>query len=151
MGIGLSQRLGRTSLARDIGRAISYTGATTFQPLRAPLTHTSFDGDSFSDVGSSTKIENSSWSDTIPTTAVALLMEIRARDSDSAANDAWIVLGPSVAEYQAGGCFLGGMKDDTWKSISQVIPCTDGDVWYQCESTGATTLDIVLQVWGYWT
>ena len=120
------RRLGHATIERDMSRLASYTGIINFQPLRSPLTHTSFDGDSFSDVGTSTKIENSSWSDTIPTGAVALLMEHVVLDG------------------------FHFMDDDTWKIISQVIPCTNGDVYYQCESTGAATLDVILKVWGWW-
>jgi len=60
-----------------------------FHPLVTPLTNASFNGDSFSDVGSNTKIENTSWSTVIPAEAKALLLRVECNDSGSG-NTHWL-------------------------------------------------------------
>ena len=121
-----------------------------FHPLTTPLTHTSFNGDSFSDAAA-TKIENTSWSSTIPADAKALLIRIAARDSGSSGETTiHFEVGPSNAQPDALGCRLAGLADDAIGEEQGVVPCTDGDIWYGVEASGASTLDCWLECWGYW-
>ena len=116
-----------------------------------PLTNASFNGDSFSDVAVTTKIENTGWSTTIPADAKALLIRISARDSGSAANTVYFNLYPaSGATTAALSLTLTDYTNDTTRSETGVIPCTDGDLWYQCGASGADTLDVWLYCFGYW-
>jgi hypothetical protein len=136
---------------RPVRSGTTYTGYT-FVPLTTPITHTSFDGDSFSDVSTSTKIENTSWSTTIPSDAKALLMRVYARDSASeSTNGLYFLIGPSATYYYSGGVHLQNVANDQFAvEAGQVVPCTNGDIWYQCDASGTGTLDVWLEAWGYW-
>jgi len=39
--------------------------------------------------------------------------------------------------------------NDTYAYAFGWVPCTDGDLYYQCAASGADTLDAILRVWGY--
>ena len=120
--------------------------------LTTPLTNASFNGDSFSDVAANTKIENTSWSSTIPSNAKALLIRITARDSGSAGtNNLYVGLyGAAAATNDSLRLYLNGIPNDAYGTCSGVVPCTDGDIWYRCNASGASTLDIWLECYGYW-
>ena len=119
--------------------------------LTTPYTNTSFDGDSFSSVGSRTKIENTSWSTTIPADAKALLIRCRARDSGSAAGTGlyFALYAKSTGTITLYNC-LDGVTNDSVRDETTVVPCTDGDIWYQCNASGADTMDVWLTCLGYW-
>ena len=121
--------------------------------LTTPYTNADFDGDSFSDVGSNTKIENTSWSTTIPSNAKALLIVTSVRDSDSAATSGlFFALYPSAAAANyAMICRPSGKANDDLASSHAIVPCTDGDIWYRANASGADTLDVYLWCFGYWT
>ena len=118
-----------------------------------PLTNTDFDGDSFSDVGSLTKIENTSWSTTIPTDAKALIITGAARDSGSAAAPAlyFRIYSTSTATNPALTIWPTGVLNDARVGADGIVPCTDGDIWYDVNASGASTMDVWLYVVGYWT
>ena len=118
-----------------------------------PLTNTDFDGDSFSDVAVHTKIENTSWSTTIPSDAKALILRAVCRDSGSAGtNGLYLWLYPASASTSP--CFsvyLNGIPNDQSQSETAIVPCTNGDIWYRVNASAASTFDIWLYCWGYWT
>lgn len=122
-----------------------------FVPLTTPYTNTSFDGDSFSDVGTNTKIENTSWSTTIPANAVALLLRVRLRDSGATASPE-----QNFNLYNASGATVPAINarvmpvDDIPNDVTSICPCTSGDIWYQCNASGASTLEVWLWCLGYW-
>ena len=120
--------------------------------LDTPYTNTDFDGDSFSDVGSNTKIENTSWSTTIPSDAKALLLRMAARDSGSAGQQStYFALYPAAAAATAVATVqVGGLANNSIHEEVAIVPCTDGDIWYRVEATGASTLDVWLWCTGYW-
>ena len=120
--------------------------------LDEPYTNTDFDGDSFSDVTTHTKIENTSWSTTIPSDAKALAMTITARDSGSAGTTALLVnlFSTASATEPALTLMVAGITNDAYSSVAGVVPCTDGDIWYRTNASGTNTLDIWLRVTGYW-
>ncbi len=120
--------------------------------LAEPYTNTTFDGDSFSDVGALTKIENTSWSTTIPSDAKAIALEATVRDSGSAGQVAvWFGLySTSTATNPALTAYCGGLANDSISANAGIVPCTDGDIWYKCDASGASTLDVWLRVVGYW-
>jgi len=120
--------------------------------LTEPYTNTDFDGDSFSTVAAHTKIENTSWSTTVPATAKALIISAQCRDSGSGANNANVSLfATSTATNPALVVRAGGKANDYIATNQGIVPCTDGDIWYRCTASGASTLDIWLRVVGYWT
>jgi len=121
--------------------------------LEEPLTNADFNGDSFSDVGVHTKIENTSWSTAIPADAKALIIGGLARDSGSAASlDLYFLLYSSAtATAYALSIRPAGITNDAIISNSGVVPCTDGDIWYRVNASGASTMDVWLRCMGYWT
>jgi|GEM_PF-3212626 len=122
-----------------------------FHPLTTPLSHTSFNGDSFSDVSTSTKIENTSWSSTIPAEAKALLLNIYVRDSGSAGEaDAYFAVGPNATYWYALFVGCGGLVNDAMAHGGHTVPCTDGDIYYRVAASGVDTLDVTMRCWGYW-
>jgi hypothetical protein len=133
-------------------KTVTYQNAGHFVPLPEPLTNTAFDGDSFSAVAAHTKIENTSWSTAIPADAKAVAISIIARDSASAgaAGYHFKLFATSSATNPALTCYLGGIPNDCYATIAGTIPCTNGDLWYECNASGANTLDIWLRVTGYW-
>lgn len=138
------------------GNLKSVKSATTydvyaFHPLTTPLTHTSFNGDSFSSVGTPTIIQNTSWSSTIPADAKALLIQIRIRDSGSAsASQVFFTVGPSSAQWNALACQANGVTNNATVDAMSAVPCTSGDIYYRAGASGAGTLDVWLTCWGYW-
>ena len=129
---------------------VTYT-SFTYVPLKEPYTHTSFDGDSFSTVGSNTKIENTGWSTTIPADAKAIVLRVDARDSGSASGNCWFgIYTESGGTSAAIMCRPYGRPNDARESEHQTVPCTDGDIWYQTTATGTNTLDVWLWCFGYY-
>jgi len=122
-----------------------------FHPLTTPLTNASFNVTAYSDT-SATKIENTSWSSTIPSNAKALLLEMAAKDSGSAAATGGerFEIGPTSTYTYAARCWVNGIANDRWAGQHCAVPCTDGDVWFAVYATGTLTLDTVLRCWGYW-
>ena len=119
--------------------------------LTTPYTNTDFDGDSFSTVAVNTKIENTAWSTTIPATAKALIIRIDAADSGSAANNCNFGLyGAAAATTWPLVSRPYGLPNDARATASGIVPCTDGDIWYQCLASGANTLDVWLWCFGWW-
>jgi len=156
--IGTGLYVGSTGTAPDAddihfdGNLKSVKSSTTydvyaFHPLSAPLTNTSFDGDSFSDVGTATKIENTSWSSAIPADAKALLIQIIA--ADSGAGDNWFAIGPTSTYWYAMSARPVHGSDYPNENTGPV-PCTDGDIYYRVEASGTSTMDVWLRCWGYW-
>jgi hypothetical protein len=127
---------------------LGWTHAPVF--LRTPLTSTSWDGDAFSTTGK-TLIDLSAVFG-LPAGVKAILARLGANDSGSAASNCFVGLSPSsVADLYALVCKPYGRPNDVIEHEQGVVPCdANGDVYYQCLASGAGTLDIVFQIWGYW-
>jgi hypothetical protein len=140
------------SLRWLVDRMKSLLGGPVF--LKRPITHTSFDGDSFNDVSTPTLIENTSWSRDIPEGAKALLLRIRIRDSGSESGSGiYFTCGPSSDEFEALSVTANNVTNNTQVHQNGICPCIDGDIYYECGTSGGgsgTTLDIWLECWGYW-
>lgn len=117
--------------------------------LSAPLTSTSWDGDSFSDAAA-TQLDLSSVFG-CPDGISAVVLYVAIRDSASAANDAYIIFAPNSTSGTTGfyaGC--GGLANDMWSRVCLIVPCdANGDIYYTINASGAGTTDIWLQVWGW--
>lgn len=125
----------------------NYTGYI-FVPLTTPLTSTAWDGDSYSDVGTSTEITRSvfGW----PTNVKAVLMQIVTQDSAAWGTDAlYFACGPSATFWYAlASRPKGGDVDDEAQGI---VPCdANASIWYRINASGASTLDVTIWIWGYW-
>ena len=121
----------------------------TYVPLAAPLTSTAWDGDSFSTVSTSTKIDLSAVFGA-PANIKAVNMSVLVRDSAAAGTtEYYIQLGPSSAYfYQLPvGCYGG----DLWQRQSGVLNCdANGDIWYKTNASGSLTMEVYVRIWGYW-
>ena len=125
-----------------------YTGYI-FVPLTSPLTSTSWDGDARSAAGK-TLIDLSAVFG-VPAGVKAVNIKVSMRDSGSAAGSGGIVLGPNATAWEGKGVQVSGIRNDAIMDFDLVVPCNaNGDIYYQTFTSGAGTLDVWLQIWGYW-
>lgn len=124
----------------------TYTGYI-YIPLAANLTAAAFDGDSFSDV-SWTKIDTSAVF-SAPAGIKAAMVRLIARDSTTwGTAGLYARVGPdgsatSFAVRPAGG--------DVWAEVVGVCPCNaDGDFYYDINASGSNTLDLYIEIMGYY-
>lgn len=119
--------------------------------LQTPLTSTSWDGDSFSTT-TKTKIDLSAVFG-VPAGVKGVFVRLLAWDSGSAGSaNAAIGLSPNdTGASIALNCWLAGNTNSKRTDVSGIVPCnSDGDIYYQAWASGAGTLTVYLQVWGYW-
>jgi hypothetical protein len=117
--------------------------------LSLPLTSTSWDGDSYSTTAK-TLIDLSTVFGA-PAGIKAIDVYVDVRDSGSSGASCWVILAPTNAGGQGKVTRCGGLPDDYHHSESHVVPCdSNGDIYYQCQASGASTLDIVVEIWGYY-
>jgi hypothetical protein len=104
-----------------------------FTFLSTFLTSTSFDGDAFSTTAK-TLIDLSAVFSGTPAGIKGVIIKYFIRDSGSAANECWLILGDT--DFYARG--------------QLTVPCnSDGDIYYQIQASGASTFDLWLSVGGY--
>lgn len=118
--------------------------------LTTPKTSTSWDGDSFSTTAK-TKIDLSTVFG-VPAGVKAIIASVSARDSGSAANlsGCYLILSPNNTSYEGVYTYCAGLTNDAWTHHNITVPCNgDGDVYYQINASGTGTIDIYLQIWGY--
>ena len=116
--------------------------------LTTPLTSTSWDGDARSTTDK-TLIDLSAVFG-VPAGVKAVLVNIALRDSGSAANECNISLSPSSG---AGGMTArcSGIANDKFVNACLTVPCdTNGDIYYEITASGTGTMDVYLQIYGYW-
>lgn len=123
--------------------------------LTAPITSTAWDGDARSTTAK-TLIDLSAVFTTptaVPAGVKAVLVQVQCRDSASSgtATNHFSISPSSSADVNAIITRCGGMPNDYWVSETGVCPCNaNGDIYYQCVASGTSTLDVYLQIWGYW-
>lgn len=133
---------------RAYRNSTDYTGSI-FVPLTTPLTSSSWSGNSFS-TKAKTLIDLSAVFGA-PAGIKAALFVVAIRDSASAANDTWIVLGATNTAGLGMNVDCSGLANDRFERNTIVVPCNaNGDVYYQISASGASTLDVYLQIHGYW-
>ena len=120
-----------------------------FVPLTTPLTSTAWDGDSFSTTAK-TKIDLSAVFG-VPAGVKAISVFIMAKDSGSLSGNCLFALSPNnTAGSYPVACKMLGLPNDTYVHESGTVPCdVNGDVYYQCLATGTGTLDVIIEIWGY--
>lgn len=129
----------------------NYTGYV-FVPLTTPLTSTSFDGDSFSDVSTCTVIDLST-AFSAPAGIKAVSVRVQARDSASATTDDlhFSLCSSTSTDSWAVSARPSKLTNDHWATASGVVPCNaDGDIYYICDASGSDTLDAIIVIFGYW-
>jgi len=79
----------------------------------------------------------------------AVLLKMVTRDSVAwGTSDLYFACGPSSTEWAAAGVRPAG--GDVLIENTAVVPCdANGDVWYRINASGASTMDVWLQIWGY--
>ena len=136
-----------TKLEREVER-LRVKEKQVFVPLTSPLTSTAWDGDSFSTTAN-TKIDLSVVFG-VPAGAKAVLVNIALRDSGSAANECFISLSPS-SSVTGMTARCSGIANDKFANACLTVPCdTNGDIYYAISASGTGTMDVYLQIWGYW-
>lgn len=118
--------------------------------LATPLTSTAWDGDSFSTTAK-TKIDLSVVFG-VPDGVKAVLIIMGARDTGSLAGNCYFAVSPNdTASSWAALLKLNGVPDNTQFRQTNIVPCdANGDLYYQCAATGTGTLNLWLEIFGYW-
>ena len=120
-----------------------------FVALTAPLTSTAWDGDSFSTT-SKTLIDLSSVFGA-PAGIKAVDVLVNLRDSASATTYSYMYLSPNNTANSGKIFSCDNGKNDGLVPVSATIPCnSDGDIYYQIVASGSGTMDVTIQIWGYW-
>ena len=120
-----------------------------FVPLTTPLTSTSWDGDAYSTT-SKTKIDLSSVF-SVPAGVKAVLVKVSLRDSGSAATSCVFQLSGVSSGTNYSLTAQASPIADRFAYYSGIVPCdANGDVYYQIDASGSATMDVYLEIWGYW-
>jgi hypothetical protein len=137
------------ALAKRVGR-LEIQDKPTWVYLDKALTSISFDGDSFSTTAKTGLDLSAAFG--APAGIKAVLFHIELRDSGSAAatTTCWALFSPDNTAGTGIIVRIAGVTNDAIQSAEIVVPCNiNGDVYYQIDASGATTLDIWLKIWGY--
>lgn len=139
----------QVDLENEIERLKTIEKSWSFIPLTAPLTSASFNGDSFSTT-SKTKIDLSSVFGA-PAGIKAVTIVTAIRDSGSLTNECWMCLGPTNATNEGPKIGCSGLANDFYSYETFNVPCdSNGDIYYQILASGTGTMDVWLEIWGYW-
>ena len=116
--------------------------------LQAPLTSGSWTGNAFSTTAKTLIDLSAVFSVPAGVKAVDVLVSIH--DEGSAGGNCYLVLAPNDTADQGKFTYCSGLPNDVWHAESHAVPCdANGDIYYQIVASGAGTLDVYLQVWGY--
>lgn len=135
------------------GALQSYKNSTIYKgyifvPLLSKLTSTSWDGDAYSTT-SKTLIDLSAVFG-VPAGVKAVQIVVAIRDSGSNGTDCYILFGPNntAAEGSSVDCHT---INDRWSRECLIVPCdANGDIYYQISASGSSTMDVYVEIWGYW-
>jgi hypothetical protein len=130
-------------------RAVGAVAGPRFVPLQTPLTSTSWDGDSYSTTAK-TLIDLSAVFGA-PAGIKAVLCYVTIRDSGSAAGDPYLILSPNNTAASGLAATCAGQANDSASRQVIIVPCdANGDVYHQINASGASTMDVWIELWGYW-
>jgi hypothetical protein len=117
--------------------------------LAAPLTSTAWDGDSFSTT-SKTLIDLSTVFG-VPSGIKAVLTKIALRDSGSDAISCTFQLSGVSSGTNYSLTAQASPINDRYAYFNGIVPCdANGDIYYVVTASGSGTMDIYLEIWGYW-
>lgn len=140
------KRLAR--LEREVER-LRVKESGKFIALTTQLTSTSWDGDSFSTTAK-TKIDLSAVFG-VPAGVKAVLVKVALRDSGSAAASCVFQLSGVSSGTKYSLTAQASPIADRFAYYSGIVPCdANGDVYYQIDASGSATMDVYLEIWGYW-
>jgi hypothetical protein len=114
--------------------------------LQSPLTSTAWDGDAFSTTAATTIDLSAVFG--VPAGVKAVLVRLQCNDSAATADTNLVKIGPSATyNYQVVNRVPGS---DLASSVTAVCNCdSNGDIAYGVTASGAGTMDVILQIWGY--
>lgn len=118
--------------------------------LAAPLTSTDWDGDAHTTTAKTVMDLSALFA--VPAGVKAVLLRSAINDDGSAAsaNGCWVIYSPNNNANEGIGVKCAGNPNDIIAEGCVTIPCTSGgDIYYQCDASGAGTLDIYIWIWGY--
>ena len=137
-----------TKLEREVER-LRVKESGKFIALTTQLTSTSWDGDSFSTTAK-TKIDLSAVFG-VPAGVKAVLVKVALRDSGSAAASCVFQLSGVSSGTKYSLTAQASPIADRFAYYSGIVPCdANGDVYYQINASGSATMDVYLEIWGYW-
>ena len=135
-----------TSTSKKISQA-NLINAPVF--LTTPLTSTAWDGDAFSNT-SKTKIDLSSVF-SVPAGVKAVLVKVALRDSASASGLYYIQFSGVSSGTNYSIVVEAPPVNDRFGYGQGIVPCdANGDIYYNIVASGSGTMDIYLEIWGYW-
>lgn len=124
----------------DFGRPVFLTTA---------LTSTAWDGDAFSNT-SKTKIDLSSVF-SVPAGVKAVLVKVALRDSASASGLYYVQFSGVSSGTNYSLTVEAPPVNDRFGYGQGIVPCdANGDIYYNIIASGSGTMDIYLEIWGYW-
>jgi hypothetical protein len=147
----MSNYLLTTGKAADSDKLDGLDSTAFGQPvfLTTPLTSTDWDGDAYS-TASKTLIDLSSVFGA-PAGIKAVLLKVILRDSASSGADCAIYLSPNNISGSGMTASCERITNDVTVFRSFVVPCdSNGDIYYQTAASGSGTLDVWLEIHGYW-
>ena len=115
-----------------------------------PLTSASWNGDAYSTTAK-TVIDLSAVFG-VPANIKAVEVRIACNDSASAAtNNLYVAVSPNnTAASNAVIARPSGLTNDYYAEQSGICPCdASGDIYYQITASGASTMDVWIEIWGY--
>jgi hypothetical protein len=134
--------------------SVTHTGYI-FVSLQSPCVSTIFvDSAHWSDVGTSTEWDlYTDMSPAIPKSAQAVLLQMVVKDSAAVLTDGlYFAVGPTATYWYHAAARPPGV---VWTELTCPVPCSlDGSdhptLWYRINASGASTMQIVAMVLGYW-
>ena len=117
--------------------------------LQEPLTSTSWDGDAYSTTAK-TLIDLSAVFG-VPAGVKEITAMVSCADTDSTSgDDNYVMLSPNDTAGQGLAVRSKGRYDNDYETQVLTIPCNaDGDVYYQIVATGAGSMKVYIEIWGY--
>jgi len=129
-------------------RNSQYFAGYIFVPLTTPLTSISWDGDSYSTTAK-TLIDLSAVFGA-PAGVKAVLARVEIRDSGSSGFDAYLFLSPVDTAGVGLMESCAGLGNDYRSRGTHIVPCdANGDIYYQINASGSLTMDVKIEIWGY--
>jgi len=130
-------------------RKLQITGFQRPTWLMTPLTSVAWDGDSYSTTAK-TLIDLSAVFGA-PANIKSVMICVTINDSASAGGDYWLILGPTNGVGSGVPIDCSGLANDRTERNQVIVPCdANGDIYYQIAASGASTMDVIMQIYGYW-
>lgn len=146
-----SDYLGITAKAADSDKLDGLDSTDFGRPvfLVTPLTSTSWDGDSYSTTAKT--LIDLSVVFGAPAGIKAVLAKIALRDSGSAATSCLFQLSGVSSGTNYSLTAQASPINDRYAYFNGIVPCdANGDIYYMATASGSGTMDIFLEIWGYW-